>query len=603
MEVLRGPQGTLFGRNTPAGIIKFESRKPAFEDSGYGRLTYGRFNFLSLEAVNNATLVEDVLAVRIALLYERRDGWINNTFTREPKALEDFEDVAGRFQILYTPTSRFEALINVHARDLNGTARVFRANIIQPGTDRLVNDFDRFRVAQDGENAQDLRQLGSVMRLNYDLGPVTLTSVTGYEFLTTLSRGDIDGGVGINPNSFPGVIPFPAQTADAIPRLHQITQELRLATTDWDRFNFQAGLFYFYEDLDIDSFSFDTLGGGALEREARQTQQTNAFGAFASATFDPIPSLRLGAGIRYSNDRKDFRAERLLPELAAQTASPEANFINWDATVRYTPWLGKTLFFRAASGFRAPSIQGRLLFDIDQNTPAQISVADSEQILSFELGIKTEWWERRARINLTGFYYTLSDQQLTAVGGTSNNNTLINADTTIGAGAELEAEILPVSNLLVRVGLSFNKTEIQDDTLAVAPCLAPCTVLNPAGSVPGTVRIDGNSLPHAPEWIANVSLRYDLPIGETDTLFLFTDWAFRSRVYFFLYESEEFTDPSLLEGGARIGYAYDGSRVEVAAFVRNLTDDLSRTGGVDFNNLTGFVNEPRTWGLEGRFFF
>src|SRR5690606_27225435 len=108
---------------------------------------------------------------------------------------------------------------------------------------------------------------------------------------------------------------------------------------------------------------------------------------------------------------------------------------------------------------------------------------------------------------------------------------------------------------------------------------------------------DGNSLPNAPRWIANVTARYAIPYGEGE-FYVFTDWAYRSKINFFLYRSIEFTDDEMLEGGLRFGYAFNDGRLDAAVFARNITNDRSLEGGIDFNNLTGFVNDPRTIGLE-----
>jgi iron complex outermembrane receptor protein len=196
----------------------------------------------------------------------------------------------------------------------------------------------------------------------------------------------------------------------------------------------------------------------------------------------------------------------------------------------------------------------------------------------------------------------MNDQQLTAVGGAQNFNTLLNADRSTGAGFEADLEFLPTGRTLVTAGVSYNRTEIDDPALGIVPgTAAGLTVLDPplAGR-PGVVSLHGNSLPNAPEWVVSVTAETGVPAGTAGEVFVSTDWAYRSEVNFFLYESVEFRDADLLEGGVRAGYArYDGS-VEVALFGRNLTDNLSRTGGIDFNNLTGFVNEPRTWGVEVR---
>jgi iron complex outermembrane receptor protein len=115
-----------------------------------------------------------------------------------------------------------------------------------------------------------------------------------------------------------------------------------------------------------------------------------------------------------------------------------------------------------------------------------------------------------------------------------------------------------------------------------------------AGS-PGIFSINGNSLPQAPEWSANWTARYGVPVGSGE-VYAFTDWAYRSKIEFFLYRSAEYNSNSLLEGGLRIGYKTD--RFDVAGFVRNLTDNIQPVSGIDFNNLTAMVNEPRTFGIE-----
>ena len=137
----------------------------------------------------------------------------------------------------------------------------------------------------------------------------------------------------------------------------------------------------------------------------------------------------------------------------------------------------------------------------------------------------------------------------------------------------------------------------------MAVCAGGCTVLDPPGTTPGTAFIDGNRLPQSPRWIFNVTARYSYPIGVGGELFVFTDWAYRSRVNFFLYDSAEFQDAKLIEGGLRIGYLHNDGQYEIAAFGRNITNDVSRTGGIDFNNLTGFVNEPPVWGIEASYRF
>ena len=196
------------------------------------------------------------------------------------------------------------------------------------------------------------------------------------------------------------------------------------------------------------------------------------------------------------------------------------------------------------------------------------------------------------------FHYEVKDQQLTAVGGANNAVRLLNADKTVGQGAELDFEAYLTPQLLMTLGASYNDTEINDDSISVGTCFA-CTVTDPIVPVDGApfAVIDGNRLPQAPEWIANFTLRYGIPIGNGE-LFAHTDWAYRSEVNFFLYESTEFTGKELLEGGLRVGYNWSEGKYEAALFGRNITDEVVAVGGIDFNNLTGFLNEPQIWGVQ-----
>lgn len=601
IENLLGPQGTLFGRNTPAGIVKFESARPSQISSGYAQLSYGKFNNINFEGAYGGAISPN-WSYRLSAYAQRRDDWVDNNFTGEENALEGFAEGAARLQLLYDNSDNFEALFNIHARSTDGTARLFRANIIEPGTNDLVEGFNRDDIAVDGQNEQDIDSIGGSMQLTLSGDRIIATSLTGFEAITKFaSVGDIDGGFGavFAPPSGPGFIPFTAETEDALPEHFQFTQEARLESNDWGRFDWTIGMYYFHEDITIESTNFDTLAGSTVNGFARQEQQTDTYAVFASGDFDITDRWNVRAGFRLSRDEKSFVAERTESPLSflgvgpigPLFADPEDTEYSWDFSSTYALTDSVNVYGRLARGFRAPSIQGRVLFgDI-------VTVADTETVFSYEAGVKSLLADGRLRLNFSVFRYLIDDQQLTAVGGEANFNQLVNADQTEAVGFELDAEAFITDNLYVTAGLSYNETEIDDANLAVAPCASGCTVLDPAGPVDGTVLIDGNSLPQAPEWVANITARYGIPVGSGE-IFLYTDWAYRSEVSFFLYESVEYTGDQLLEGGVRVGYTWNFGDQEIAAFGRNITDDVTIVGGIDFNNLTGFVNEPRTWGVE-----
>ncbi len=606
-EVLRGPQGTLFGRNTPAGIVKFDTRKPSQDQDGYVRASYGTFDNIDVKAAFGGGIT-DTFSARAAVLYQSQSDWVDNTFTGENDALGGHETWAYRLQFLWEPSENFSALLNVHGWDVSdGTARIFRANILKPGEDDLVSDFEQDKVAQDGLNDQEISAQGGVLKMEWGIGETTLTSVTGYETLDMYSRGDIDGGFGavFAPPYGPGFIPFPSESADGLPDLDQFTQELRWASDtggDWD---WLFGFYYFDESLQADSFSYVSLApGNPQEGYAYQKQDAESWALFASLDFRPTDRWTLKAGMRYTTDEKDFLAERPDPTFQTPTSAPirvntDADLVTWDLSATYEATESVNLYGRVGTGFRAPSIQGRILFcaDFEGGTnPATncVSVADEEKITSFEIGVKTEL-DRRLRLNFDVYTYQVDGQQIVAVGGQYNTATLLNADTTDGYGFEADLDWTPSANWLFTLGVSYNKTEIDDPNLAVAPCGGGCTVLDPI--VNGLARIDGNSLPHAPEWIFNGIIDYRLPLSNEGLFVTSVDWAYHSEKSFFLYESEEFNGDSL-EIGARIAYVFPEAKFELAAFARNLLDEEIVQNGIDFNNLTGMTNEPRMIGLE-----
>ncbi|MBP6899750.1 MAG: TonB-dependent receptor [Burkholderiaceae bacterium] len=611
IEVLRGPQGTLFGRNTPAGVVKFESAKPNLKRmEGYGSLSLGSFQTINAEGVLNLP-TGNGQALRISALSQTRDDWVHNTLASGPtQDFEGYRDSALRLQYLIEPNKQLSVLANVHARDYSGSARVFRANIIKTGTNDFVAGFDPKKVSFDGKNESEVQNVGANLRIRYDLGGgLALHSISGYEQVKTYSRGDIDGGFGavFMPSSGPGLIPFSSETADGMPKHSQLTQELRLESTGSGPLSWQAGLFAFREDYTVESFSYDSLSPGNPDNGYLRVRQKNdAVAAFGAVNYTVSPALKLRAGLRYTRDEKSFAVQDYwsnvfgtLPSLAALavssplTAKTTDNKPSWDLSGSYALDSNTNLYARVATGFRASSIQGASAFNGQ-------SVAAPETNLSYEAGIKADLFDRRARLNVGVFRYEVKDLQLTAVGGAGNANILLNAKKASGQGIEADLQAFVTQNLLATVGFGYNDTQIKDPGLAVSTCLQ-CTVTDPL-TTGGKALINGNPLPQAPKTTLNFTLKYSQPLGNGE-VYAYTDWVYRSKINFFLYESIEFTGKALTEGGLRVGYSWDNGKYDVAAYGRNITNQKRIVGGIDFNNLTGFINEPRTWGVQFKALF
>jgi len=247
-----------------------------------------------------------------------------------------------------------------------------------------------------------------------------------------------------------------------------------------------------------------------------------------------------------------------------------------------------------ANGYRGPSIQGRIA------TSNVVTTADSETVMSYEAGFKARLWEGRARLNATAYYYEVTDPQFTAIGGEGNFNQLINADKGEGYGLELDGDVYLGAGFSLAGGFAWNHTEIKDSDLLVAFCGANCTVTDPIVNV-GTTRranINGNPFPQAPEYTANITLNYVRSLANGGEIFASTDWVMQKDFNLFLYESVEFMQDTSFEGGARVGWRDLDLGLEAAVYVRNITDEANVIGAIDFNNLTAFVNEPRTFGIQ-----
>jgi iron complex outermembrane receptor protein len=631
VEVLRGPQGTLFGRNSPAGVVKLESAKPVLgETSGYVSISDGTYNSGVFQGVVNLP-VSDQMAFRASIQGQHRDNWVNDPITANK--LGGFNDWAARMQLLFKPSDTFTALFNVHARDLTGSSSLFRANIIQPGTNDLVPGFNPAAIYTDGPNSSSLTTIGANLHLTWEFPSLTLQSITGFETVSKyFSLGDIDGGCGeftgfggpttpacyptFSSGSGPGFIPFSVETSAQLNHHSQWTQEFRVISKNDGPLKGQAGLFLFYED--VTAADNDYCGPGectappqlfALQDTTVSTQKNDAEALFGSLSYTPSDQFNARAGVRFTEDHKTFNAyyvDFLAPTNNEPTppysASQSANNTSWDLSGTYKITPDVSIYARIATGFRAPSF--------GSPTPGLgIQTAPSETNISYEAGVKTDLFDRHASVALDGFYYHVSNQQITIVGGVQDVTQLITAKDTVGYGSELEIEAHPTPNLTFSFSGSLNITRIEDPSLevVVGGSVPAADILNPYRTVAGAfgpvyyANVNGNPLPEAAKWVGDFSLRYDIPLSAGSKLYVYTDWSYRSGFNYFLYEAREFDGPSLTQGGLRLGYTWgaDG-KYDAAVYCRNCTNQVRAIYAIDFDNLTGVINDPRMFGAQFR---
>ena len=598
-EVLRGPQGTLFGRNTPAGVVKLDSAKPSDTFGGYGSVEWGTYNTVNAEGAVGGPIAQG-LDFRVSGILQRRDNWVTNDDTTgvANHHLEGYRDLAGRAQLSYT-SGDFHALLNVHGRDLDGTPRLFRAGLIEQGSNHFSPGFDPAHVALDGYTSQHLSQWGSSLHLDYHFeGIGTLYSVTAYERARVESTGDIDGG---NVYTFPALglnnALFPDNTG-GITKPKEFSQELRFQSEEMNGFRIQGGAYYFrqrlrYSELDYD-FPYTTRAAN-LDQDIEHFDLNENVGVFASGEYKATDALTLRAGVRYSHDHKNDLVTAPIPggtisdTLPARTKVSGSD-VTWDASATYALNDQVNVYTRVATGYLGPAIQDRVTF-------GSVQLAQPKQTtISAEAGIKGDMLDHTLNFALDGYWNRTKDLQLTQVGGSGNTAKLLSIDHVLGYGVEAELEAKPLSNLTLTASGSYNFTKIQDPGLAVSVCGAECTVTNPLAP-DGEALVNGNPLPQAPRYIGNLTARYDYPLANGNTIFFYTDWAYRSSINYFVYEAKEFKGRALTEGGLKLGYQMHNG-LEVAVYVRNVLNQIRSISAIDFNNLTGMINDPRVVGGE-----
>ena len=631
VEVLRGPQGSLFGRNTTAGIIKFDTIRPSQNWQGRVSASAGNLGTFTYDAGVGGPIVQDKIAFRLSGLIQHRNDWVDNTFTGTSadgtstplkNAMGGFTEKDARLQILLTPTEAFTVNVSGHARGYEGTSTLFHRAALKKGSNSVEAE-PRDRVAYDEakNNPQNYDTYGWSVNGSYDFGAATLTSISAYETTSGFSRGDTDGGAAAN---YPvnGVANGFGQSQGNVRALGQYTQEIRLASPGDQRFTWQVGGFYFNQNDTTDFYQrtfFLTTAARNPNNWVRLHNVNTSWAGFGQVSYKVTPAFTLTAGGRYTQDIKKTTLLKPVYDVtgtidqfvrsnptAPKAVRLEGKEPSWDLSALYTIDPSNSVYARVARGFRGPTIQGRSAVF---NSP--FTTADSETITSYEIGSKGLFLDGRLRLNSSLFTYTVDNIQLNG-NDINGNGILFNANKARAWGVELDAEYRPMRNLTLTLGASALKSKIVDGRTEAQVCalngIVVCTVLNPVRTVAtafGPVylaKIDGNPLPNAPKWGLNATARYDVPLASGAKLFAATDWNIQGYTNFVLYRTREFYANGNFEGGLKLGITTADDKYEIAAFARNITGEKNLKGVIE-NYMAAVFNEPRVFGVSvsGRF--
>lgn len=620
IEVLRGPQGTLYGRNATAGSVNIRTALPTEELSGRFRAQFGNYQTVNLEAAISGPLIRDRLMVRLAAATQDRAGYGRNLVTGHE--IDDLRSRAIRLTVLAKPSEDVTATLFVeHYRQNDNNGGVHY--IGNAGEDRYpgspTGNVPQFRQLG-GFNSANIRDLAAGIDPYFKLKYTALTgvvewqterwglkSVTGYRTQDAFVLTNLGGG-----------FPTPGYFYQGEPA-HQFSQELQV-NLNTDRLKLTAGGYYFQEtDSSLpgngsylaaavsNAFALPVADPKAyiLLFQFGGTVRTKAPAIFAEGTYKLTDKLSVTAGIRYSHETKDFsqRYSRSFTQLFTGT-NPEAPAIRRDPITfnSTTPKLGLQYQVSTRTMIYATYVKGF--------KPGGFALSDQgppyrpENLTDYEGGIKTTLFDGRLRANVGAFYYDYTDLQVQTVAANPSSPTgaspgIFNAGSAKLYGLESDFTLQPSSALRIDLSFAYNHSKFgQYFTTDQSRPLLP-----PLGGAAGTntVNYAGNQLPNAPTLRLRGAVDYTwhLPTGSLDLL-VSSDYS--SRVYLQPSNLRSISQRPYAKVDAFLTYEHPGGW-KASVFVRNLTDITTLISAVPGNRIDGYtlngaIAPPRTYGAE-----
>jgi iron complex outermembrane receptor protein len=604
VEVLRGPQGTLYGRNTTGGAIKFASRKPTDELSTDLSVLYGRYNEVRLEGGIGGPIIEDKLKIRVSGLYNTRDGWLRNRVTGHE--LNDVDLWAARAILDFTPTDSLLLRLSLHSGQNNGGARQFQHRGQGVGFDGSPL-FDENGVPLDGmgyadtdhnlnagdyniEGKEKVKVSGGSLLGELALDGVTLTSITAYEKVDRNTLEDTDA----SPND--------VLTSVYIDKPEQWSQELRIHSNSEGNLSWIAGAFYFDDKLETDS-SYDLLRvlrpffvtdenptGFAPESSVGllrypYTQDTRSTALFGQVDYQFLDALTLTAGLRYTEDRIDLKYSSYFDESPYFTfpvidlhESKTFSNVSGRLALAYAMSDDTLLYGSVSSGYNSGGFAGFAAID-----PIQLQPFDEETLYAYEVGVKSELLDRRVRLNAAAFYYDYQDLQVFIYDTSSGVPVQIklNAGSAKIYGLEAELTVRPTAQFEAFLSASTLNSEYQDFSDGLGNDFS------------------GNQLINAPEFSMSAGLTWTQPIGAAGSLQATASGSYQSKIYFTPANDNAYSQSSVTMLNARLAWTPPGGALEVALWGKNLTDErwvnfMAPIITMDQLN----YNDPETYGVE-----
>ena len=589
VEVLRGPQGTLYGKNTTGGAVNIISREAKLgETSGYVNAGYGNYNRFEANGAVNVPLGEKA-ALRVAGTFARADGWFRNVEPGMP-------DLASTREYAFRGTLK--------AQPVEGLTFVLRASTsfqnpqnygiyAQPEANHRPG-LSRWEIASDVSTRRRARTTSVALTTNVDLSDaIALTSITSYDKGTLFFREDTDG-------TATKLLEIPYYD-----KASQFAQDLRLTSDTGGPFDFILGVYFNREKVfnrtafeiatDVDVNADGTIDAQdcadglplACKVQNQFTQVKKSVAVYSDLKYKIGEAVTLRGGLRYTHDtgrQNGFISQALgVDDSVVATLIPlsdlrfRKNNFSGKIGLDYKLADGNLLYASVSRGYRAPSFNAQAFFD-----PSELSVAKAEQVTSYEVGAKTQFWDRRITLNVAGFYYDYKNQQFINVDPSSAAQTLLNIPKSRIYGGEVELTVRAADMLTMRAGLGVLSARIKQ------------------GTVSG-VDVGGNRLSNAPSLTLNGGIDWTVAQGGFGSLSFHPEVAYQSSQYFEVVNIPRLKQKGYALLSGHIDWESANGRFNASLWAKNLTQKFYFTSRVDLLAGFGFdynhIGNPRTYGV------
>ncbi len=641
VEVLRGPQGTLYGKNATGGAVSFYSKSPSLtEVDGYATAGFGNYGAYSLNAAVGGPLIDNQLGVRAAVMYEKRDGWVHSVVPGvEP--LNGVDALAGRLSFLYRPGDNLTASLKVAVTRSGGTPYGAHALNVDPvyysGTIDWFDNGAKYAVHK------DIRNDSAALKIEWLASEhATLTSVTGFDYGRWYTKSD-DGGLPItarldDPNT------YTSSTND-------FSEELRLASRDSGAFGWLAGLYYgresthatveyhFFDSYDLGYFALpDSTPLYGFDEFNSFDQLKDSKAVFLNTTFAVTPAVTLHAGARYTRDKVtisnfyaleggplapgptgytpdggvmtywtqtigalpaafDYYQTGTAPQGPLLNLSQDNNNVSFKAGVDWKPSEDVLTYLNISQGYRGAAFNGQAF-----NFPEEANFAEPEKLTSIEIGLKADLWNRRGTFNVAVFHYDYKNQQFldafTLPSGSGSGFHTVNAPKSRVDGAEFELRAKASDDVEIRAGLGLMSSKYVELSLHATTPTRNCCV--------------GNKLIQAPDYNGSLAIDWRFAHLAAGDLRLMVEGNYYAKQYFDAFNTERIAQGAYGIINARVSFKSAARRgFDAAAWVKNLANEKYLAYGLNQNDPDtgaigfdyGLVGEPRTYGLEATYRF